>query len=37
MKGLCHVCLASNVEITLKGNLTLCTDCSSRVNTLEKN
>jgi len=24
MKGLCHVCLSSNVEITVKDHLTLC-------------
>lgn len=37
MKGLCHVCLASNVEITIKEHLTLCNSCHKRVTELEKN
>ncbi|NHI03882.1 hypothetical protein DYY67_0952 [Candidatus Nitrosotalea sp. TS] len=37
MKGLCHVCLASNVEITIRGSLTLCDNCFKKVTELEKN
>lgn len=37
MKGLCHICLASNMDITIKDNLTLCNDCIKRVTELEKN
>gem|GEM_PF-750002 len=36
MKGLCHVCLASNVEVSVKDSLTLCGVCLKRVSDLEK-
>ena len=37
MKGLCHVCLASNVETTIKDSLSLCSECLKKINELEKN
>lgn len=37
MKGLCHVCLASNIDVTLKGHLALCEGCLKNVGDLEKN
>ena len=37
MKGLCHVCLTSNVEIRVQDNLSLCEKCLKKVHGLEKN
>lgn len=37
MTGLCHICLRSDVDITVKGNLLLCKDCLNHVVSLEKN
>ncbi len=37
MKGFCHVCLASDIEIISKDSLSLCVQCLKRISELEKN
>ena len=32
MKGLCHVCNTSNVEITLQNGIPKCAACSAKIN-----